>query len=229
MKNQNANPSVHIPGINPRTLKEVTPSKCMRYLSLFFDPQLNFHKHAKIATSKASKAAEALHMLGNSTSGINQYCLRQFYLGSILPIITYGSITFWDSKSTIVKNTLERAQNKALCLITGTFKTTPIPALEIEASIPPIDITLDYYTECYATHTQKLDQSNLVMCCIPDHHRENIPPPSKKLGISILNQTTTRKSQEDYVISTHLNVKAHHTQHGMDPSPGGNTMEMFRI
>src|SRR5260370_28601518 len=194
MKNQNANPSVHIPGINPRTLKEVTPSKCMRYLSLFFDPQLNFHKHAKIATSKASKAAEALHMLGNSTSGINHYCLRQFYLGSIPPIITYGSIAFWDGKSTTVKNTLECSQNKALHLITGAFKTTPIPALEIEASIPPINITLDYYTESYATHTQKLDQSNLVMCCIPDHHRKNIPipsppplpcfpPPSKKLGI----------------------------------------------
>ncbi len=181
MKNQNANPSVHIPGINPRTLKEVTPSKCMRYLSLFFDPQLNFHKHAKIATSKASKAAEALHMLGNSTSGINQYCLRQFYLGLILPIIMYGSIAFWDSKSTTEKNTLEHAQNKALCLITGAFKTTPIQALEIKTLIPPINITLDYYMECYATCTQKLNQSNLVMCRILDHHRENIPIPSPPL------------------------------------------------
>src|SRR5260370_4426629 len=58
-KNRNTNPSVHIPGSNPGTLKEVTPSKSMRYLGLFFDPQLKFHEHAKIAASKASKAMEA--------------------------------------------------------------------------------------------------------------------------------------------------------------------------
>ena len=146
-KNRNTNPSVHIPGFNPRELKEVTPAKCMRYLGLFFNPQLKSHEHAKIATSKASRAIEALHMLGNSTSGINQYCLRQFYHTAILPIATYGSIAFWDRKSTTVKNTLEHAQNKALHLITGAFKMTPIPALEIEVSTLPIDITLDYYTK----------------------------------------------------------------------------------
>ena len=151
MKNCNSSPTIHIPGINPGELKEVTPAKSMRYLRLFFDPQLNFHNHTKIATSKASRAMEALRMLGNSMSGINQYCLRQFYLCAILPIATYGSIAFWDGKSSTVKNTLERAQNKALRLITGAFKTTPIQALEIEASIPPINITLDYYTKHYMT------------------------------------------------------------------------------
>jgi len=165
-KNQNSNPSVHIPVINPRELKEVTPVKCMRYLSLWFDPQLKFHKHAKITASKASRAIEALHMLGNSTSGINQHYLRQFYLGAVLPIAMYGSAAFWDGKSSTIKNTLEHVQNKALCLITRAFKTTPIQALEIESSIPPIDITLNYYTEHYATCTQRLDPSNPVMCHI---------------------------------------------------------------
>ena len=53
-----------------------------------------------------------------------------------------------------------------------------IPALKIEASTPPINITLDYYTKHYATWTQRLDQSNPVMCQIPDQFRENIPIPS---------------------------------------------------
>ncbi len=88
-KNQNNNPSVLIPVINQGKVKEVTPSKCMRYLALWFDPQLKFHKHAKIVASKASKATKALCMLGNSMKGINQLCLRQFYLGAILPIVIY--------------------------------------------------------------------------------------------------------------------------------------------
>ncbi len=104
----------------------------MRYLGLWLDPQLRFHEHAKIVTSKASRATEALHMLGNSISRMNQLCLRQIYLGTVLPIMTYGSIAFWNGKSSAVKNTLEHMQNKALHFITGAFKTTPIPALKIE-------------------------------------------------------------------------------------------------
>src|SRR5258708_39309658 len=82
----------------------------MRYLRLWFDPHLKFHEHAKIAAAKASKATEAIHMLGNSTSSINQLCLRQIYLGAMLPITTYGSMAFWDGKSSFIKTTLERCR-----------------------------------------------------------------------------------------------------------------------
>src|SRR5260221_4401049 len=111
-KNRSTNPSIHIPSNIPNTLKEVTPTNCMRYLGLWFDPQLRFQEHAKIIASKASRAMEALCMLGNSTNGINQLCLRQLYLGTILPIMTYGSVAFWNGKSPALKSTLERTQNK---------------------------------------------------------------------------------------------------------------------
>src|SRR6266481_3864782 len=110
-KNRNPSPSVHIPSNTPGTLKEVSPAKCTRYLGLWFDPQLKFHKHVKIAVSKASRATKALRMLGNSTSGMNQLCLRQIYLGAVLLIATYGSIAFWDGKSSAIKKTLGCAQN----------------------------------------------------------------------------------------------------------------------
>src|SRR5258708_9252367 len=113
-KNQNPSPSVHIPSNIPKTLKEVNPAKCMRYLGLWLDPQLRLHEHTKITASKASRATKALRMLGNSTSGMNQLCLRQIYLGAVLPIATYGSIAFWDGKSSAIKKTLEHTQNKAL-------------------------------------------------------------------------------------------------------------------
>ena len=46
----------------------------------------------------------------------------------------------------------------------GAFKTTLMTALETKASIPPIDITLNYYTERYATQTNRLDPSNPIIC-----------------------------------------------------------------
>ena len=173
-KNQTNNPSIHIPSNNPDTHKEVTSASCMRYLGLWFDPQLRFHEHTKITASKASRATEALHMLGNSTSGINQLCLRQLYLGMILPIMTYGSIAFWNGKSPALKSTLECAQNKVLHFITGAFRTMPTTALEVEALIPPIDITLDYYTTHFVTCTNRLDPSDPIMCWIPEQYRDNV-------------------------------------------------------
>src|SRR5260370_30128191 len=105
-RNQNTTPRVHIPTNNPGALKEATLARCMCYLGLWFDPKLKFHKHVKIAASKASRATEALQMLGNSTCGLNQQHLRQMYLGAVLPIATYGSLAFWDGKTTYIKNTL---------------------------------------------------------------------------------------------------------------------------
>ena len=113
-KNCNNNPPIHIPSNIPGEQKEVTPSRCMRYLRLWFNPQLKFHEHIKIAASKASIATKALRMLGNSTRGLNHLYLRQMYLGAILLIATYGSMAFWDGRSNFIRNTLECTQNKVL-------------------------------------------------------------------------------------------------------------------
>ena len=65
---------------------------------------------------------EALRMLGNSARGMNQLYLRHIYLGTILPIVTYSSVAFWNGKSSNIWNTLEQMQNKALHIIMGAFK-----------------------------------------------------------------------------------------------------------
>ncbi len=216
----------------------------MRYLSLWLDPQLRFHEHAKITASKA------LHMLGNSTSRMNQLCLRQIYLGAVLPIVTYGSVAFWDGKSSAIKKTLECMQNKALRLITGAFKATPILALEIEASIPPIDITLNYYTERYAMHTQKLNPSNPVMCHILEQHRENIliqvalplpcfpPPPRNQVSAYLIRQhvVKAKKTMMTRLIHVakhitpdmeHINPHAEPPWHRSEHDP--DTQEQIRL
>src|SRR5258708_817580 len=182
-RNQDTTPSIHIPLNTPGEWKEVTPSSCMRYLSLWFNLQLKFHKHTKITASKAPKATEAIQMLGNLTSGINQHCLRQIYLGVILPIATYDSVAFWDGKSSFIKSTLKHTQNKALCLITGAFKTTPISALNIEASIPPRQhhTRLLHQMICILhTETQPNQSSNVPNPrTVQSKHPKPQPPPPR--------------------------------------------------
>src|SRR5258708_19679086 len=64
-KNQVTNPSICIPANTPDTLKEVTSTNCMRYLGLWFDPQLSFQEHAKIPASTPSTTAQPLPILAN--------------------------------------------------------------------------------------------------------------------------------------------------------------------
>jgi len=59
---------------------------------------------------------------------------------------------FWKSHNGQALNHLRRLQNECLCLTTSTFKTTPMMAMEIEASIPPIGLYLEYKLDAEALH-----------------------------------------------------------------------------
>ena len=53
---------------------------------------------------------------------------------------------------------IETVQNRGLRYITGAFCTTPISAMQIEASIPPITLTLDYAVKRKANAIHKAVQ-----------------------------------------------------------------------
>ena len=55
----------------------------------------------------------------------------------ILPILNYGAEVMMNSSDSVVKK-LEKIQNKALRIITGAIKTTPITAMEMTTGIKPL-------------------------------------------------------------------------------------------
>src|SRR6266436_6129526 len=98
------------------------------------------------------------------------------YIGAILPVATYGLATFWKSKKGNVLNQLNSMQNKCLRMITGAFRTTNIAAMEIEASIPPIDLWMELKLNMEALRIARLAEDHLIVCQIHPEQRENIPP-----------------------------------------------------
>src|SRR5258708_25467052 len=61
-------------------------------------------------------------------------------------------------------------------MITGAFRTTNITAMEIESSIPPIDLWLDYKLDMEALHISRLANNHPISCRIaPEHRAEPIP------------------------------------------------------
>jgi hypothetical protein len=175
-RNAGPGPSITIPTNEEGTTRSVNPSKLIRYLGIWFDPQLKFTEHVKKAAAKATSAAHALRMLGNSERGIHQTHLRQMYLGAILPIALYGLPVFWRSKSGAILKKLTTLQNKCLRMITGAFRTTSINAMEIESSIPPVDIYLDYKLETEAIRLARLpDDHPLINRLYPNQRRNTTP------------------------------------------------------
>src|SRR5258706_3099311 len=69
----------------------------------------------------------------------------------------------------------KRLQNKCLHLITGAFKTTPSIAMEIEMSIPPIDLYLEYKPEVEALCLSWLDNNQPIIARSPPNHPRKLP------------------------------------------------------
>ena len=169
-------PSATIPSSNPTTPRTILPTKTICYLGVWLDSQLNFSEHIRRMTSKAIGAAHALRLLGNSIQGIHQMHARQLYYSAILLVATYGLHIFWKSKNGNVLSSLVKMQNRCLRMITGAFRTTNINAMEIEASIPPLDIWLNYKLKMEALCMSRLADNHPVTCRVYPDQRENPIP-----------------------------------------------------
>ncbi len=90
-------------------------------------------------------------------------------------------------------------------MITGTFKTTNIAAMEIEASIPLINIWMDHRLKMEALHISSLPRDHPIVCHIyPDQRAQPqpiTPPPlppfntSKRYRTNLKTKYTTHITQ----------------------------------
>ena len=144
----------------------VAATRELKWLGITYDQKLNFNSHVESAASKALKAIALTDFLGNSLQGISQEHRCLFYICGIHPILTYSSTVWWKGSRSHV-NTLTPIQNRALRLITGGFRTTPTNALEVESSVPPINLFLDYLRTRAATRISKLTLNHPIMIHLP--------------------------------------------------------------
>ncbi|KAF5350420.1 hypothetical protein D9758_012444 [Tetrapyrgos nigripes] len=144
------------------------------------DETLSFNFHVKHLITNAGKALGAVFMLGNTRRGLSPYHMRLLYVTCVTPVMTYASAVWWTGKVQHEK-LLTHIQNRALRLICASFRTTPIDAMEVEASIPPIRITLDGLSHACALRYNKLSVTNPVIQRLPDWHSTDstplVPPP----------------------------------------------------
>ena len=159
-------------------LIKVTPTAHTRWLGFFLDKRLSFNKHIDIMCKRASSVINGLRCLGNTVRGLSQKHFRLLYMSCVFPILTYGATVWYRPHKpvrTLVKK-LEVVQNKAIRLITGAFKTTPIELIQLRSFLPPIEIWLRKLNQQAAIRLHTLSPLSPVIQRLPDIWRNRKKP-----------------------------------------------------
>jgi len=133
----------------------IEPSTLVKWLGVYFDQGLRFTTHVTTKAASARKAFFSLERLANSERGLSPYAFRQLYLACVASIADYGSIIWWKGQVGL-RTKLQSLQNLGLRKILGAFRTSPITSIELEASLPPIDVRLNATVRQYAFRLAKL-------------------------------------------------------------------------
>ncbi len=127
---------------------KIDPSPSIRVLGLHVDTKLRWGPHIAQLTARAVGQKRALECLAGSTWGATFAKCRTVYSMVIRPMLTFAA-PIWhhprgiEGFSRKPSEKLTKIQNECLRRVTGAYKATPIPVLEAEASIAPLEYQLD--------------------------------------------------------------------------------------
>ena len=107
----------------------------LRYLGIHFDRMLTHKTQVESTKLRSKKGLSALKAM--ASKGIEQRHLFLLYQSVILSVIDYGLGLTTLSQSNLLKH--DRVQNKAMRVILGTTKDTPIEAMRYLLDLPSME------------------------------------------------------------------------------------------
>ena len=103
------------------------------------DERLTFKKHVDSIVSKCEKVINVMRSLSGSLWGAGQDTQIMIYRAMVRSRIDYGCLCYGTAAKTILKR-LDVVQAKALRVVCGAFRSTPIAALLVEMGETPLGI-----------------------------------------------------------------------------------------
>ena len=115
-------------------------NKTQRILGIEFDaPSLTYNNHIKKLQLDIRKRIDMMKCLSSTNWGASQKVLKMFYQAYVRGKMDYGSVLYDTAAQSHLKK-LDVLQNKALRLISGGRRSSPITSLEATTSIPPLKL-----------------------------------------------------------------------------------------
>ena len=136
-----ANLQPNFPLLGSRLCFNPTPT----FLGVTFDCTLSFTKHVSSLKAKFFSRLKALRCI-SALWGPPKESLSVLYKSFLRSLLTYASPGWFPFLSSTNLTKLERLHRAASRAITSCLSSSPIPLLLIEASSPPLRVTLTHFT-----------------------------------------------------------------------------------
>lgn len=118
----------------------IEPQDEVKLLGITLDRKLTFRSHVSNVIKKSKKAMEQILRLVGTTEGMTGTAVRTTYVTCVRPVMEYEIEVWGTALNQTNRNELEAIQNKALRAALGSFRSTPIIAIEREAAVLPIEL-----------------------------------------------------------------------------------------
>ena len=129
--------------------------KCIKFLGITFDHYLTWNEHIQNLKIRCSKDLNLLRMISGTDWGADKKSLMLLYQALIMSKINYGSVAFQSTTDTNI-NKLQIIQNKALRIISGAIKGTPVCLLQAELACMPIKLQFEQNSLKFWARTQQM-------------------------------------------------------------------------
>lgn len=117
-----------------------------KFLGLVLDSKLSGIPHCDYIASKCERRINMLRCLSGVWWGAHPLSLRLVYNALVRSILDYGSFMLEPCRIAATKK-LDAIQSKALRIISGAMRSSPLNALQIECAEPPLCIRRQYLSD----------------------------------------------------------------------------------
>ena len=139
----------------------IQPKNLVKWLGIWLDSKLTFKHHVEKKTVQALKILNQIERLSNTERGLSFQAMRQLYIACISSVADYGVPVWWNNQKNMLEK-FQKLQNIALRKMLGAFKTSPINAMELEASIPSLKIRFERICKNYAWRTLQMHENHPI-------------------------------------------------------------------
>lgn len=135
----------------------------VKFLGVILDSQLTGLPHCEYIATKCERLLHIIRCLSGVWWGAHPSSLRLLYNALIRSILDYGTFLLEPGSSAGFKR-LDGIQSKALRIIAGAMKSSPINCLQVECGEPPLHIRRQYLSDRFLSKCLQLSDH-------PLHHK----------------------------------------------------------